>query len=55
MCYLGILHLGISDQNLIYTVQKAAVESKCFIEFRDFKKFKASNSLNDLHEVSGKV
>ncbi len=49
--YSGVLHFGISDHSLIYTIRKINVkptESQCYIEFRNFKKFKASNFLNDL-------
>ena len=53
--YSGILHLGISDHSLIYAIRKInakpITESQGYVEFRNFKKFKVSNFLNDLYGV----
>ena len=48
-----VLHLGISDHSLIYAIwkinAKPTTESHGCVEFRNFKKFKASNFLNYLY------
>ena len=49
------MHLGISDHSLIYAIRKVnakpITESQGYVEFRNFKKFKVSNFLNDLYGV----
>ena len=46
---------GISDHSLIYAIRKInakpITESQGYVEFRNFKKFKVSNFLNDLYGV----
>lgn len=53
--YSGVLYLCIIDHNLIYAIRKINTkppnESHSYIEYRDFKKFKVSNFLNDLYEI----
>ena len=53
--YSGVLHLGISDHSPIYAIRKInakpITESQGYVEFTNFKKFKVSNFLNDLHGV----
>ena len=55
MIFSGMLHLGISDHSLIYAIRKInaepTTESQGCVEFTNFKKFKASNFLNDLYVV----
>ena len=51
----GVLHLGISEHSLIYAIRKIHAkptnEPQGCVEFRIFKKFKASYFLNDLYGV----
>lgn len=55
----GVLHLGITDHNLIYAIRqinaKPANESQTYNKNRDFKKLGSSNFLNDLYEILGLI
>ena len=49
----GVIHLGISDHSLIYTVRKLnyvpKIGARNLIEYRNFKHFNAESFLNDLY------
>ena len=53
--YSGVLHLGISDHSLIHAIRtlnaNPITESKGYVLFGNFKKFKVSNFLKDLYGV----
>ena len=49
--YSDVLHLGIGDRSLSYAIRKTNAKqvnkSQGYVKFRNFKKFKVSNFLND--------
>lgn len=50
----GVLHLGISDHSLIYTIRKISIPNKTShkrINIRNFKKFNANLFRNDLRNI----
>jgi hypothetical protein len=57
--FSGVVHLGISDHSLIYTIRKINTrpntKSQGFVEFRNFKNFNDAAFLDDLHSNLGKT